>query len=636
MLIDQGMKKLFAIAILLIQLSATLPAQTTVDSLWHVWNNTALEDTVRLNALHRVVLRRMNSNPDSARMLAGIELAFAREKELTRWQARALNNLGLTYRLQSDYANAIDSYEQSIALSEKSGDKNLMSAIYGNLGDVYRLQSNFPKAIDCISKCRALAEETGDRKKVADAYVSIATIYYEVPDNDAKTLEYLDKALEIYKSLDNQMGLSLVYGNMAAVYLDRNELDKALDFNDRSMAIQQKLGDERGIATSLHNRAVIRSSQGRYQEALADFNREIRIFEKIGDQDGLADAYNSMGDLWIQQGRYPLAIDVCRKALQMAQTLGESNLRAMQACNCLYMAYRKQGNYRLAFDYLDRYTTIRDSLQKDETDEKLRQMERRRQTAVDSLQHEKEKFQMEITHQQALRKKDRTLGWLAAGGLGGLAIALAFWVRMLYFRRRSQQLQLRAEAWARQELLYEVALLRSQVNPHFLFNSLSILSSLVHVDANLSEQFIEQLSRSYRYILEQKEQSLVTLRTEMEFLRSYSFLLKIRFENKFDLVTALSEEILDNCKIAPLTLQLLLENAVKHNRMSAKEPLVVTINVENGDTLVVRNPLQPRAATETSTGIGLQNIISRYALLTDRPVWAGETEGQFVVRVPLL
>ena len=185
-------------------------------------------------------------------------------------------------------------------------------------------------------------------------------------------------------------------------------------------------------------------------------------------------------------------------------------------------------------------------------------------------------------------------------------------------------------------MVNEISLLKTQVNPHFLFNSLSILSSLVRVDPDLSEQFIEQLSRSYRYILEQKDQSLVTLRTELGFIDSYAFLLKIRFENKFNLVVQLPDDILDRYKIAPLTLQLLVENAVKHNRMSVNEPLIVNITYEDNQMLVVKNRLQPRSTPTISTGMGLQNIINRYALLTDRPVWAGETEDQFVIRIPLL
>ncbi len=627
------MKKRYTLSLFALLIWSLLSAQPNRDSLWQIWHNTGLKDSLRLRALNALSYSYVHNNPDSARLLAQTLLAYVREKQSPYWQARAHSNIGLSFRMQSDFTKAIEHYEESIALSKKVGDKNFLSAVYGNLGDIYRLQSNFPKAIECITKCLALAEETGDRQKVADAYISIATLYYDdEPGDIAKTLEYLQKALEVYEALKSEKGLALVYGNLSAVYLFQDELDKALDFNNKSMAIQQKMGDMSGLATSLHNRATIKSYQGRYQEALADFNKEIDIFKKMGDQEGLADAYNSMGDLWMQQERYPLAIEVCSNALQIARAIGPPNLHEMYACHCLYSAYQRQGKYKQALDYLEQFVASKDSLQQNETAQKLKQMEIQR----DSLGKEKEKLQMEISHQQAIQRKNRSLGLLTAGGLGVLTVALAFWVRMLYFRRRSQLLQIRSDELKKQQLLNEVALLRTQVNPHFLFNSLSILSSLVHVDANLSEQFIEQLSRSYRYILEQKEQSLVTLRTELEFIQAYSFLLKIRFENKFDLHIELPDDILDHYKIAPLTLQLLIENAVKHNRMSAKEPLVISVVVENGDTLVVKNRLQPRTSAVVSTGVGLQNILNRYALLTGRPVWAGETEAQFVVKVPLL
>lgn len=201
--------------------------------------------------------------------------------------------------------------------------------------------------------------------------------------------------------------------------------------------------------------------------------------------------------------------------------------------------------------------------------------------------------------------------------------------------RRLEDVQLRAERLEKENVQAQFAALKSQVNPHFLFNSLSILSSLVHADAELSEKFIDQLSRAYRYILEQKDNERVLLKTELEFIQAYRFLLNIRFENKFDVFIDVPEWAQSRYSIAPLTLQLLVENAVKHNRMSTKEPLRVHILLE-GDYLVVSNNLQPRPKSENSTGVGLENIITRYALLTDQSVWVGERDGDFVVRIPLL
>jgi two-component system LytT family sensor kinase len=179
--------------------------------------------------------------------------------------------------------------------------------------------------------------------------------------------------------------------------------------------------------------------------------------------------------------------------------------------------------------------------------------------------------------------------------------------------------------------------LKNQVSPHFLFNSLSILSSLVHVDATLSEKFIDQLSKAYRYILEQKDNETVSLKTELDFLNSYAFLLKIRFEKKFDVKISVTDQEREKYHIAPLTLQLLIENCVKHNRMSETEPLIVTI-LTSDNYLVVSNPVRPRTASEriTSTGIGLSNIKNRYQLITKSPVEIEQGDGLFRVKIPLI
>jgi len=614
---------------------AYLLSQVNADSLYKIWQNNDLADTVRLKAIHNFSIGFLNTNPDSTKVFALQELAYAEKIQNKAWQGKALNLIGAAWRYQGEYARSLQAFEQSIPLLEAGGDRSNLAAVYGNMGDVYRVQSNFNKAIECINKSLNIAEAAGDRKKIADAYVSLATIYYDIPGNFDMMRAYLLKAQSLYDSLGSQAGLALVYGNLSSIYLEQGDNENALLFNKKCIDIQDRLGDLFGLATSLHNRASIYTNLGHYDEALNDFDREITIFKDIGDQEGLADAYNSKGELWLKLKRYPEAIHSCKDALLIAQTIGAFNLREVDACDCLYRAYLKLGNTKKALKYLEQFMTAKDSLELSETAQILRKMELERQTVADSLSREKERFLIEIAHQQTLRMKDRTQGILLIAGLGGALVACAFGIRMLYFRRRSRHMQARSEALEKQQLLNEIDLLKTQVNPHFLFNSLSILSSLVHVNADLSEQFIEQLARSYRYILEQKDQTLVTLRTELEFIHAYAFLLKIRFEDKIALHLTLQEDLLDKYKVAPLTLQLLIENAVKHNRMSVREPLVVEVSLKQ-DFLIVKNPLRKRSQLEPSTGTGLNNIINRYALLTDKPVWAGESEGNFVVKIPLL
>lgn len=176
--------------------------------------------------------------------------------------------------------------------------------------------------------------------------------------------------------------------------------------------------------------------------------------------------------------------------------------------------------------------------------------------------------------------------------------------------------------------------LQSQVNPHFLFNSLSVLSELVQKDPELSERFIFRLIISYRYILEQKDTKLATVKDELEFLDAYFFLLQIRFGNKIKLDKNVDPSCL-GCLLPAHTLQLLVENVVKHNRMSEKEPLTIFLKVNN-DCLQVSNPKRTREQKQISTGIGLENIKTRLAHVTERPVQILTNNERFSVKIPLL
>ena len=204
----------------------------------------------------------------------------------------------------------------------------------------------------------------------------------------------------------------------------------------------------------------------------------------------------------------------------------------------------------------------------------------------------------------------------------------------LNFYKLAQQKAAQAERLQKEFAQVRLQALRSQVNPHFLFNSLSVLSSLVHVNAELSERFIIQLSRAYRYILDQKELELVSLKKELDFLDAYFFLLQIRFEQKVQLIREINIDC-ENYKLPPLTLQLLIENAVKHNKMSASYPLTIIVKTVE-ENLVVENNINTREQNETSTGIGLENIRSRYAMVTDKKILIEKTDDCFRATIPLL
>jgi two-component system, LytTR family, sensor kinase len=221
-------------------------------------------------------------------------------------------------------------------------------------------------------------------------------------------------------------------------------------------------------------------------------------------------------------------------------------------------------------------------------------------------------------------------------GLTVLAMLATFYLassRSIY--QRLKDVQIKAERLEKENLHAQLAVLKNQLSPHFLFNSFSILASLIENDPVKSVEFVESLAKSYRYILEQSSFEQIQLQTELDFIETYVFLLKSRFEDKIEVV--IEPEVLRSgqYKIVPLTLQLLIENAVKHNQMSEEKPLVITLKIVE-KYLEISNPIRLRPVHGSSTGLGLDNIINRYRLITEDQVTVDNSNANFTVKIPLL
>jgi|ERR1035437_29633 Putative regulator of cell autolysis len=189
------------------------------------------------------------------------------------------------------------------------------------------------------------------------------------------------------------------------------------------------------------------------------------------------------------------------------------------------------------------------------------------------------------------------------------------------------------EKLKREKLAIEYEALKNQVNPHFLFNSLTALSSLVYKDQQKAIIFIREFSNVFRYVLESREKEVVDFLTEKKLLESVSYMNHIRYEDSLQIEINLPDST--DKYIIPMALQMLLENAIKHNSISVNKPLKVEIVEEDG-YVVVKNNLQPKKSEIVSNKIGLENIKSRYKYLSDKDVLVENSNGTFVVKIPVL
>lgn len=176
--------------------------------------------------------------------------------------------------------------------------------------------------------------------------------------------------------------------------------------------------------------------------------------------------------------------------------------------------------------------------------------------------------------------------------------------------------------------------LKNQLDPHFLFNSLNVLSSLIDENPDQAQRFTASMSKIYRYVLEQKDKELVTVEEEVDFAKTYCDLLKTRFEDSVHFEFSVTDADRKSY-VVPLSLQLLLENCIKHNFATAAKPLVIKIYSDRGN-LIIENNLQPREQVKESAGIGLANIVQRYSLMTDRNVFVEKSDAHFKVKIPML
>jgi LytS/YehU family sensor histidine kinase len=206
---------------------------------------------------------------------------------------------------------------------------------------------------------------------------------------------------------------------------------------------------------------------------------------------------------------------------------------------------------------------------------------------------------------------------------------------IIYFFKEYKRQWDEAEELRRTNSQAQMQLIKSQINPHFLFNNLNVLSGMVIKDNPDANKFIEEFSKVYRYVLSNQDKELVELQTELEFIDSYLFLLSKRFHQGL----SVNINIPDHYKtwhVVPAALQMLIENAIKHNVASKNKPLHIDIHANGDQTLVVKNNLQLRSMTEPSTRIGLQNIVKRYELISGRSVVVKKTDKIFEVSLPLL
>ncbi len=504
-------------------------------------------------------------------------------------------------------------------------------------GHALRQLGRSDDAIVAYVRSYQLADSLNDARGMVDAQLAIAATHMDISDFERAGRE-LRRALVLSERRQTPHAdrILLVLGARAAM-MDRN--DSALYWYGRALQLAEAKRDSFLMADLHYNIGAAHSQLGHDKEAEHHLEQGLRAVPHIGYALLEGSTWQTLADIHIRSGRHDRATALLDSAEAMARTIsnGELLTATLQSRVDLEEA---MGRPSEAIGTLKQLIEVKDSLAQALRMKELADAQGR--FGLTRLEKELAlaRSEAEVNALRAQRS------WIAWGALGLIAALAAMLVHMFHRQARMKQqaalaleldkerLQEENELLHQENLMARFETLKSQVDPHFLFNAMNTLYTLVETEPTKAREFIASFSALYRQVLHSRERTIVPVQEELELARHYVFLQRIRFGRSLIVDIDVPAASLGGY-LPPFTLQMLLENAIKHNVISATRPLHISVTVE-GDNLVVRNDLRPRGGITAGTGTGLENIRRRYAMLGANEPGFRLSDQHYTATVPIL
>lgn len=332
----------------------TATHDTTIVQAWVEWDNIIYVADPDLDLV-------LNQRIDSLCTENLLTALSNKEKQVfVESRSFALNNIGLIYKQQGDYGNAISNYQKALALSESVDDKKGIATSYNNIANVYRNQGNYAKAIEYYMLSLKIHEEIGYKTGIAISTNNIG-ILYEFQGNFDKAIEYYTMSLEIDKELENKKGIAASLGNIGNIYADKEEYDKALEYMEQSLELKKEIGSKKGIALSMINIGNVHKSLKHYDKAIEYYEQSLEINKELGNRQGIAMGLNNIGAVYIKQDQYSNGLKYCVEALEIAEEVG-AIVQIQNASKSLWVIYKNINKPSQALEMYELYNETKDSI----------------------------------------------------------------------------------------------------------------------------------------------------------------------------------------------------------------------------------------------------------------------------------
>tara|TARA_R110000765_G_scaffold371642_1_gene461920 strand:+ start:2587 stop:4782 length:2196 start_codon:yes stop_codon:yes gene_type:complete len=546
--------------------------------------------------------------------------------------ANCYNAMGIAYKNKGEKRKSIAYLEKAILIEEEIGGKNLSASLI-NLGSAYQDIGSYDEALTYLKKALLIATAGENEQRVSYSLNNLGTIYMD-QGNYPLALEHFKKSLYVNEKLGDSLGIAQGLYNIGSIYETQKYYDKAMKSYEKALEINKRINSKKGISLLLNGIGTINEKKGNYQSALNNYIDALRISKEIGAKSDIPDILNNIGEVnlslknygtankyfteakkysleieskralccayvglartYENQKEYNSALSNALKANKVSKTSGFLDYQK-EALEILSKIYYATGNYKDALDSHQQYKILNDTLFNKKNIEKIAQLEYeyKYKQAIDSSSIRELKLTKEVsTINNSLEKSQRNI-FLTIIVLLLTALILGGNIFFLKWRNIKEK---------NQNILIEQKLLRSQMTPHFIFNSLAVLQGMIlNKEGNKSIAYLSKFSKLLRIVLENSRDKIVPLIQEIDAIDNYMILQNLDADPPYEYSLVVDENIdINSLQIPPMLIQPFIENAIEHAFPEVREKREITVHLNCNDKKLI--------CTITDNGIGIKAI----------------------------
>lgn len=548
--------------------------------------------TLKSNTSKIIIFQLLAKSQIASREFPQAEIYLEEALKISR-QIRNYEYTGSTYELfatleqeKNNKVRALNYVDQAIGFARRSPNKSLVASCVNTQAKIYRYFGQVELSVSKNFIALQLAKEANDFPKIANYQLEVGEAQFIIY-NYREAAQCFSQALETAEKIHDDRMTGLTFANLGMVSLAKKELSKATIQLKNAIKILQRFNDLDGLGKAHMLLGNVFREKAQYNEALRYYNQALVYFESVANRSEIASVYHLVGTVFEKQGKYANALNYLNRSVAIRSEFGYQG-DIYPSYRAIAEVYKKTGNLKLAYRYLEMYSNFSDSSKIIEVSSKVAEIselyraeQRERLIAIqaDSIELNRKERDLTTVQLENTELRNNFQFYIIIGFL----LLLIFGAIIIYSRWKQRDiLQQQKEAEMNQVLL------RSQMNPHFVFNAMSVIQSYIYEnDTKNSTKFLVNFSKLMRLILENSSKEFIPLSTEIDILTKYLDTQKLRFGDRFEYSVEVKDEFLElGVVIPPMITQPFIENALEHGQLHTIEGGFIHVRISRDEDLL--------------------------------------------------